>query len=121
MLRETIVQIADNSGARRAKQIGFLGAFYKKNAQLGDLIIVAIPHRRRQRRFITKNIYLAVVVTKKQNTRRASGIYVKFKSNKVILLSEQGKLVGSRLYGPIANELKKTKIARILTLAKAII
>jgi large subunit ribosomal protein L14 len=121
ILKETMVIVGDNSGARRAKHIGFIGCFFKKTARIGDFIIVAIQHRRLQRRFITKNIYLAVVVTSKFNTKRLQGFYIRFCFNKVILLSEQGKVVGTRLYGPIATETRKLKIAKIISLAKIIL
>jgi large subunit ribosomal protein L14 len=121
ILRESMVRVGDNSGARRAKNIGFLGSFFKKNATLGDFIVVAIQQRRLKRRFITKNIYLGLIVTINRNFYRLNGLFIKFFSNKIILLSEQGKVVGSRLYGPIAFEIKKLKITKILTLAKIIL
>lgn len=121
ILRETMVTIGDNSGARRAKTIGFLGNFFKKKATLSDFIVVAIQQRRLKRRFITKNIYLALIVALNRNILRKNGVFIKFLSNKVILLSEQGKVVGTRLYGPIALEIKKLKITKILTLAKLIL
>lgn len=121
ILHETMVTIGDNSGARRAKNIGFLGSFFKKKATLGDFIVVAIQQRRLKRRFITKNIYLALVVTINRNIQRLNGIFIKFFTNKVVLLSEQGKVVGSRLYGPIAIEIKKLKITKIISLAKIIL
>ena len=121
IFRETFITVGDNSGARRAKTIGFLGSFFKKKAGLGDFILVAIQHRRLKRRFITKNIYLALIVTIKRNILRLNGICIKFFSNKAVLLSEQGKVVGSRLYGPIALEIKVLKISKILGLAKTIL
>jgi large subunit ribosomal protein L14 len=121
ILHETFVKLGDNSGARRAKTIGFLGSFFRKTATIGDFIIVAIQHRRLKRRFISKNIYLGIVVTINRNYQRLSGIFIKFAFNKVVLLSEQGKVVGSRLYGPIAKELKLKKIVKVLSLAKRII
>jgi large subunit ribosomal protein L14 len=121
ILRETMVTIGDNSGARRAKTIGFLGSFFKKKATLSDFIVVAIQQRRLKRRFITKNIYLGLIVALNRNILRLNGFFIKFSSNKVVLLSEQGKVVGTRLYGPIAAEIKKLKITKILTLAKVIL
>jgi large subunit ribosomal protein L14 len=121
ILKETMVFVGDNSGARRAKTIGFLGSFQKKAATVGDFILVAIQHRRLKRRFINKHIYLAVVVSLARNYRRLQGFFIKFLTNKVVLLSEQGKVVGSRLYGPIAKEVKKLRILKILSLAKMIL
>ncbi len=118
---ETMVVVGDNSGARRAKHIGFLGSFFKKTATIGEFIVVAIQNRRLKRRFITKNIYLAIIVTVNKNFKRLNGVFIRFFSNKVILLSEQGKVVGSRIYGPIALEMRKLKITKILSLAKSII
>jgi large subunit ribosomal protein L14 len=121
ILKETMVNVGDNGGARRAKNIGFLGSFFKKKAVLGDFIVVAIQQRRLKRRFITKNIYLGVVVTINRNIKRLNGFFIRFLSNKIVLLSEQGKVVGSRLYGPIAREVKKLKITKIISLAKVIL
>ncbi len=120
ILRETMVYVGDNSGARRAKTIGFLGSFFKKQATVTNFIIVAIQQRRLKRRFITKNIYLAIVVTINRNILRLNGFFIKFVANKVLLLSEQGKLVGTRIYGPISKEIKKLKITKILSLAKVV-
>ena len=121
ILHETVVKLGDNSGARRAKTIGFIGSFFPKKATIGNFIIVAIQHRRVKRRFITKNIYLAIIVAIKKNYKRLPGFFIRFASNKVVLLSEHGKVVGSRIYGPIANELKKFKITKMLNLAKSIL
>lgn len=116
-----MVYVGDNSGARRAKQIGCLGSFKKTTVNIGDFVILAIQHRKLKRRFVTKNIYLAIIVTVKKNIRRKSGFYLKFANTKAVLLSEQGKVVGTRLYGPIAEEMKNSKIIRIINLAKAIL
>jgi large subunit ribosomal protein L14 len=119
--RETMVFIGDNSGARRAKNIGFLGSFFKKTGTIGDFLVVAIQHRRLKRRFITKNLYLGLIVTINKNFLRLNGFFIKFCYNKVLLLSDQGKVVGSRLYGPIAQEIKKLKITKIISLAKVLL
>jgi large subunit ribosomal protein L14 len=121
ILRETMVYVGDNSGARRAKIIGFLGSFFKKHATITNFVIVAIQQRRLKRRFITKNIYLALIITVNKNIFRLNGFFIRFFRNKVLLLSEQGKLVGSRIYGPISVEIKKLKITKVLSLAKIIL
>jgi large subunit ribosomal protein L14 len=117
--KEAILYICDNSGARRVKVIGFIGSFCKKQATIGDFVVVALRRRHKKRQFITKNIYLTVIVTTKRNLRRDAGYFIKFAYNKGILLSEQGKVVGTRVFGPIALEMRQRRIVKLLSLAKS--
>jgi large subunit ribosomal protein L14 len=119
--KESLVFVGDNSGARRAKQIGVLGSSQNLQANIGNFVIVAIPHRRLERRLIIKNIYLALMVTCNKNHRRLPGYFVLFATNKVVLFSEQGKVVGTRLYGPISQKIREKNIFKIVTLAKKIV
>jgi large subunit ribosomal protein L14 len=114
----TKIFVGDNTMIYKVLVIHLYGGFYKKKSGVGNFILVAIPKRRVMYPFIVKNIYLGLIVTQKKKYRRNNGIFVKFFFNKVVLLSEQKKFIGTRIYGPIALEIKKTKLMRILTIAR---
>jgi len=119
--KESVVRIADNTGARTAKCIHVLGGSMKKNATSGDFIVVSIPNRRLKRRLITKNIYLALLVSVRQQLRRAEGHYVRFSTNKAVLLTPQGKLLGTRTYGPIADEVRRKGLSKLVAMARSLV
>jgi len=115
---ESMLNVSDNSGARIVKCIRVLGGSNVRIGGVGSFLVVAVPSRRIQRRFISRNLYLAVVCSVKKNVRRFSGYYISSYKNKVILLSEQGKIVGTRIYGVVFSELKYLGLSKILQRVK---
>jgi len=113
--------VADNSGAKTAKCIKVLGGSLKKNAYIGDIIVVAVQQREYEQKFLKRKIYFGLIVTTVKNFRRKAGQYIQFFQNRVLLLADSTKLLSSRVDGPIALEIRKRKIFKIISLAKAIL
>jgi ribosomal protein L14 len=116
----SFVYVGDNTGITWVKCIHLYGGFFKKYAYLAHYILVAIQKRRLLRKFIFKNIYLAIIITQKKNFYRHNGYYVKFLYNKILLLSEVKKLIGTRIFGTAARELIKFEYFKIISFVKKI-
>lgn len=116
----SFVFVADNTGARWVKCIHIYGGGLKKYAYLSQYILIAIQKRRLLRKFIIKNIYLAILITQKKIFFRIHGYYIKFLYNKVLLLSEIKKIVGTRVFGTAARELLNINYFKIISFVKKI-
>lgn len=116
-----MVELGDNTGARRAKCIHVLGGSAKSVATAGDFVILAIPRRRAVRRLATKNIYLALLVTVRRSSRRQAGFTVRFAKNKAVLLTNAGKVLGTRFRGPLDDKLRLLDLAKIINISRALV
>jgi len=116
----TEVKVADNTGAKRAKMIRRLGQL-KKTASVGDEIVVHIRDASPDSSVKKGTVCRAVVVRTKAPIRRADGSYLRFDSNAVVLISNEGQPRGSRVYGPIARELRQKKFMKIISLAPEVL
>jgi ribosomal protein L14 len=114
----TFVYVGDNTGAVWVKCIHLYGGFYKKKARVTDYILIAIQKRRLLRKFINNFIYLALLITQKKNFFRLNGYYIKFYYNKILLLTEAKKLVGTRVLGTACKELIYFNNFKIMSLVK---
>ena len=114
--QESRLVVADNSGAKEALCIRVLGGTSKRYATLGDIIVVAvksvIPSSDIKKGIVSK----AVVVRTKKEVRRADGSYIRFDDNACVLLNNAGEIRGSRIFGPVARELRATNM-KIISLA----
>ncbi len=119
--QETRLTVADNSGAKEVLCIKVLGGSRKKYAKLGDLIVVtvkkAIPGGVVKKGEVTK----AVIVRTKKELRRKDGSYIRFDDNAAVLINNQKEPQGTRVFGPIARELREKKFMKILSLAPEVI
>jgi large subunit ribosomal protein L14 len=119
--QETRLRVADNSGAKEVLCIKVLGGTRKKYAKLGDLIIVtvkkAIPGGVVKKGEVTK----AVIVRTRKELRRKDGSYIRFDDNAAVLVNEQKEPQGTRVFGPVARELREKKFMKILSLAPEVI
>ena len=119
--QETRLTVADNSGAKEVLCIKVLGGSRKKYAKLGDLIVVtvkkAIPGGVVKKGEVTK----AVIVRTKKELRRKDGSYIRFDDNAAVLINNQKEPQGTRVFGPIAIELREKKFMKILSLAPEVI
>ena len=119
--QETRLTVADNSGAKEVLCIKVLGGTRKKYAKLGDLIVVtvkkAIPGGIVKKGEVTK----AVIVRTKKELRRKDGSYIRFDDNAAVLINNQKEPQGTRIFGPIARELREKKFMKILSLAPEVI
>ncbi|MBP1637647.1 MAG: ribosomal protein [Bacteroidetes bacterium] len=118
--QESRLTVADNSGAREALCIRVLGGTGKRYATLGDIIVVAvknvIPSSEMKKGIVSK----AIVVRTKKEVRRADGSYIRFDDNACVLLNNGGELRGSRIFGPVARELRATNM-KIISLAPEVL
>lgn len=119
--QETRLKVADNSGAKEVLCIKVLGGTRKKYAKLGDTIVVtvkkAIPGGIIKKGEVTK----AVVVRTRKELRRKDGSYIRFDENAAVLINNQKEPQGTRVFGPVARELREKKFMKILSLAPEVI
>jgi len=118
--QESRLTVADNSGAKTALCIRVLGGTGKRYASLGDIIVVtvksAVPAGDMKKGTVTK----AVIVRTKKEVRRADGSYIRFDDNACVLLNNAGEIRGSRIFGPVARELRNTNM-KIVSLAPEVL
>jgi large subunit ribosomal protein L14 len=118
---ETNLIVADNSGAKRVRCIRVLGGHERRYAGLGDIIVVsvkaAIPNGQVKKGEVSK----AVIVRTKKEYRRKDGSYIRFDENAVVLLNAQGEPRGTRIFGPVARELRERQYMKIVSLAPEVI
>lgn len=121
MQQESIVRIADNSGARKALVIRVLGGSKRRYAGLGDVVVVtikdALPTGQVKKGDVTK----AVIVRTTKETRRKDGSYIRFDENAAVLINEQGEPRGTRIFGPVGRELREKRYMKIVSLAPEVI
>ena len=118
---ETNLVVADNSGAKRVRCIRILGGHERRYAGLGDVVVVsvksAIPNGQVKKGEVSK----AVIVRTKKESRRKDGSYIRFDENAVVLLNQQGEPRGTRIFGPVARELRERQYMKIISLAPEVI
>jgi large subunit ribosomal protein L14 len=117
----SMLEVADNSGAKRVQCIKVLGGSHKRYARLGDIIVVsvkeALPDSNIKKGTVTK----AVVVRTKKEQRRFDGSYIRFDQNAVVIISAEGEPVGTRIFGPVARELRWKEFTKIISLAPEVL
>ena len=118
---ESRLSVADNSGAKEVLCIRVLGGTKRRYASVGDKIVVtvksAIPAGNVKQGQVTK----AVIVRTKKEIRRADGSYVRFDDNAVVLLNEAGEMRGTRIFGPVARELRDKQYMKVVSLAPEVL
>ena len=118
----TILEVADNSGAKRVQCIKVLGGSRRRYAGLGDVIVVSIKEALPNAKVKKGDTAHAVVVRIKHQTSRADGSYVRFDENSAVLVSkEQHEPIGTRIFGPVARELRGKKFMTIISLAPEVV
>ncbi len=119
--QESRLKVADNSGAKEVLVIRVLGGTGKRYARIGDQIVVtiksAIPSGNIKKGAVTK----AVVVRTKKEVRRKDGSYIRFDDNACVLLNTGGEMVGTRIFGPVARELREKQYMKIVSLAPEVL
>ena len=118
---ETVMDVADNSGAKRVSCIKVLGGSRRRYASLGDVIIVSVKEALPTARLKKGDVARAVVVRVKAPKKRKDGTQIKFDRNAVVMLTKDDEPMGSRVSGPIARELRKKKFMRIVSLAPEVV
>jgi large subunit ribosomal protein L14 len=121
---QTIVKVADNTGATVARVFKVLGGSKRRYAELGDVVIVSIQSAQPRKAAKKKDIYKAVVVRQVKPFRRANGSYVSFDDNAVVIIEKQGKEMGpkgNRVFGPVPRDLIEKGWANIASLAPEVV
>jgi len=118
---ETNLDVADNSGAKKVKCIKVLGGSRRRYAGLGDIIIVAIQEAIPSAKVKKGDVARAVVVRTAREYGRPDGTYVKFDANSAVLLNKDNEPIGTRIFGPVARELRSKKFMKIISLAPEVV
>ena len=119
--QETILQIADNSGARDALVIRVLGGSRRRYAGLGDVVVVTIKHAIPTGQVKKGEVVKAVIVRTAKETRRKDGSYIRFDENAAVVITDTGEPRATRIFGPVARELREKKFMKIVSLAPEVI
>ncbi len=118
--QETILKVADNSGAKTVKCIKVLGGFKKRYANLGDVIIVSVRQLRNKSKKTSKvlkgGVFRALVIRTKNKYKKKDGSLFSLQENSVVLINKQGNPIGTRILGPIPKILKKKKFMKFVCL-----
>ncbi|HBA40370.1 MAG: 50S ribosomal protein L14 [Deltaproteobacteria bacterium RIFCSPLOWO2_02_56_12] len=117
----TVLDVADNSGARKVQCIKVLGGSKRKYASLGDIIVVSIKEAIPNAKVKKGDVMKAVVVRTAKEIGRSDGSYIKFDSNSAVLIDNQKEPIGTRIFGPVARELRAKKFMKIISLAPEVL
>jgi large subunit ribosomal protein L14 len=119
--QESVVKVADNSGAKTALVIRVLGGTRRRYATLGDVVIVAVKNALPNGTVKKSDVARAVVVRTAKETRRKDGSYIRFDENAVVIINDAGEPRATRIFGPVARELRDKKYMKIVSLAPEVI
>jgi large subunit ribosomal protein L14 len=119
--QESMVKVADNSGAKTAQVIRVLGGTRRRYAGLGDTVIVAVKNALPNGTVKKSEVARAVVVRTVKETRRRDGSYIRFDENAVVIINEEGEPRATRIFGPVARELREKRYMKIVSLAPEVI
>jgi len=118
---ETSLVVADNSGARRVQCIRVLGGHDRRYAGIGDVIVVSVKSALPGASVKKGDVSKAVIVRTRKETRRRDGTYIRFDENAAVLLNNQGEPRGTRIFGPVARELRDRNYMKIVSLAPEVL
>ena len=119
--QESMVKVADNSGAKTALVIRVLGGTRRRYAGLGDVVIVAVKNALPNGTVKKSDVARAVVVRTAKETRRKDGSYIRFDENAVVIINDAGEPRGTRIFGPVARELRDRNFMKIVSLAPEVL
>lgn len=123
--QQTILKVADNSGAKKVKCIKVLGGFKKKYATLGDIIVVSVQQLRNKAKKISKvkkkEVYRALIIRTKTKYKKETGSEDLFKENAVALVNKQGNPIGTRIIGPMPKVLRKKRFQKFISISAGLI
>ena len=118
---QSVLDVADNSGARKIAVINPLGGSTGRYARLGDLVTASVKEAVPAAQVKKGQVVRAVIVRTKKEQRRRDGSYVRFDRNAAVLVDEQNEPVGTRVFGPVARELRERKFMKIVSLAPEVL
>jgi large subunit ribosomal protein L14 len=118
---ESVLDAADNSGAKRLRCVKVLGGSKRKYATVGDIIVVSIKDAAPNGKVKKGQVARAVIVRTRKEVRRKDGSYIRFDDNSAVLINKENEPVGSRIFGPVARELRARKFMKIVSLAPEVL
>ncbi len=118
---ETYLKVADNTGAKEIKTIRVLGGSRRKYGNIGDIVVASVRKAAPGGSVKKGDVVKAVIVRSARGVRRADGTYVRFDENAAVLIREDGNPAGTRIFGPVARELRDKDYMKILSLAPEVI
>ena len=119
--QQTILKVADNTGAKEIMCIRWLGGSFRKTANIGDVIVASVKTATPGGVVKKGEVVKAVIVRTKKGLRRADGSYIKFDENAAVIIKEDGNPKGTRIFGPVARELRDKEYMKILSLAPEVL
>ena len=119
--QETMVEIADNSGAKSGQVIRVLGGSHRRYASVGDMVVLAVKSAIPGGAVKKGDVVRAVVVRTKKEIRRRDGSYIRFDENAAVIVNEQKEPRGTRIFGPVARELRERQFMKIISLAPEVV
>jgi large subunit ribosomal protein L14 len=117
----TVLDVADNSGARKVQCIKVLGGSRRKYASIGDIIVVSVKEAIPNAKVKKGEVMKAVVVRTAKEIGRSDGTYIRFDNNSAVLIDNQKEPIGTRIFGPVARELRAKKFMKIISLAPEVL
>lgn len=118
---ESVLDVADNSGAKKVKCVKVLGGSKRKYAGIGDIIVVSVKDATPNGKVKKGSVARAVIVRTSKEIRRRDGSYIRFDTNSAVLINKENDPVGSRIFGPVARELRARKFTKIISLAPEVL
>ena len=118
---ESVLDVADNSGAKKVLCIKVLGGSRRRYAGLGDVIVVSIKEALPTARVKKGDVARAVIVRTRREYGRTDGSYIKFDTNSAVLINKDNEPLGTRIFGPVARELRAKKFMKIVSLAPEVV
>jgi large subunit ribosomal protein L14 len=119
--QQTILDVADNSGAKKVQCIKVLGGSRRRFASVGDVIVVSVKEAIPQSKVKKGEVARAVIVRTAREVRRPDGSYIRFDGNSAVLINKDLEPVGTRIFGPVARELRARKFMKIISLAPEVL
>jgi len=117
----TVLDVADNSGARKVQCIKVLGGSKRRYASVGDIIVVSVKEAIPNAKVKKGEVMRAVVVRTAKELGRSDGSYIRFDTNSAVLIDNQKEPIGTRIFGPVARELRAKKFMKIISLAPEVL
>ena len=118
---KTKLEVADNSGARSVQCVKVLGGSKRKTASIGDIIVVSVKEAIPRGRVKKGDVMKAVVVRTAKDVRRPDGSVIRFDRNAAVLINDTGEPIGTRVFGPVARELRERRFMKIISLAPEVL
>jgi large subunit ribosomal protein L14 len=117
----TVLDVADNSGAKKVACIKVLGGSRRRYASIGDVIVVSVKEAVITAKVKKGDVARAVIVRTKREVKRPDGSYIKFDTNSAVLVTKENEPIGTRIFGPVARELRARKFMKIISLAPEVL